>query len=86
VRTIHKYHLHIADIQTLHLPRGATVRHVDEQAGMLTLWAEVDPGEPSISRTLAIVGTGHRVPEEAQYIGSAVMTTGFVWHVYWWPL
>ncbi len=47
------------------------------------MWVRVDTTKPTISRKLAIVGTGHDCPtqEEGKYIGT-FFDTMFVWHVF----
>ncbi len=42
---------------------------------------EVDPNEPEQTHGIYVVGTGHPVPENVNFIGS-VIAEPFVWHVY----
>jgi hypothetical protein len=55
---------------------------LDYSAG-IEFWAEHDDAKPLVSRTFVIVGTGHRIPEEASYVGTAPRTRdGLVWHLF----
>lgn len=48
----------------------------------IEFWAEHDEAEPEVPRTFLVVGTGHRIPEGARYVGSAPRTPeGLVWHL-----
>lgn len=85
-----KYKLHLTWRQALNLSKGAKLLSVQEQAGELTLWAEVAgriiTAETSESVTIYMVGTGHEVPEDAgRYITTIQVqnvTEVLVIHVY----
>lgn len=49
----------------------------------IEFWAEHDDTlEPKV-RTFTIIGTGHRIPDGAMYIGTTPRTReGLVWHLY----
>lgn len=49
--------------------------------GNLCVWAEVRPSEPLVTRRLAVVGTGHDIPDNGAHVGS-VIDGMFVWHIY----
>ena len=49
----------------------------------IEFWAERDDTKPAIVRTFVIIGTGHRIPDGARYVGTAPRTRdGLVWHLY----
>lgn len=49
----------------------------------IEFWAEHDEAKPEVPRTFVIVGTGHRIPDGAVYVGTAPRTReGLVWHLY----
>ncbi|HMG65676.1 MAG TPA: hypothetical protein VK599_22250 [Streptosporangiaceae bacterium] len=49
----------------------------------IEFWAEHDDAKPAVPRVFVIVGTGHRVPDGAVYVGTAPRTReGLVWHLY----
>lgn len=49
----------------------------------IEFWAEHDDAQPEVPRAFAVVGTGHRIPDEARYVGTAPRTReGLVWHLY----
>ncbi len=83
--SIWKYPLEITGEQKLMTPEVWNPIHVDHQVGQLTIWAEVDADdEAMVSRSVTIVGTGHRFDSEGLvHIGSAVdPNRPLVWHVY----
>ena len=79
--TIWKYPLQIGDFNSVQMPKGATILSVDNQNGILCLWAMVDPEKSLVTRKIRIVGTGHTFDGYAEHIGSVVMAP-FVWHVF----
>lgn len=80
MRTIHKFSLRIEDRQGVMLPAGAKLLTVQEQNGVLCLWAEVETLAPLEAVEFAVYGTG--LPcDGGQYIGTA-QVRGLVWHVY----
>jgi hypothetical protein len=87
VKTIWKYPLNGTDAR-LAIPGGAKILHVDQQADVPTLWAEVDPASPTVSRTFRVIGTGQPFPDDWpddrwDYLGTAiVMSDRIVLHVY----
>jgi hypothetical protein len=81
VRTIHKYRLELTDDQTIFLPEGAEILSVQDQRGVLTLWASVDITMPPVARYITICGTGHPLPDYREHI-QTVQQDDFVWHVF----
>ena len=86
---IFKYPLVVTDEQQILLPPGSRILSVAEQFGTLCAWALVDATlSASIVYTFRIVGTGNPMPlafrklHENVFVGSVVMTSGFVWHVF----
>lgn len=89
---IYKYELEITDTQTVQMQEGAYFLHVDNQGDKLCLWAEVNLENEMVDEEFVIIGTGHEVPfsddingeDECSldYVGTAVMPNGLVWHVY----
>lgn len=66
---------------TVKMPKGAKVIRVAQQDGIGFLWAIVNPAKTTSElRKFGIVGTGHVLPEKADYIGS-YDDGPFVWHV-----
>lgn len=90
---IWKYPLDVVGDQEIKTPAVWKPIHIDHQDGVLTLWAEVDPGEelpgggrlgPEVTRAIVITGTGHPFNAEGlTYIGSSLdPQRPLVWHVY----
>jgi hypothetical protein len=84
MKTIYKYPLRIDDVQGVAIPFGARILTVQEQKGVVTLWALVENTNTPEMWEVRIVGTGNSAPGEGfDYVGS-VQTSGgrFVWHVF----
>jgi len=84
MRTIYKYNL-TEGLQSLSLPEESRIVHVGEQHGWLTIWVEqpVQNTTPSTVRNINVYGTGQHVYDDAAvYVGTVLMTSGLVWHVY----
>lgn len=68
--------------QELTLREHCAIRHFGEQNGKLYLWAEINEDCTPERRQFMVIGTGWEVPEDAQYLGSVVSPSGYVWHLY----
>jgi hypothetical protein len=85
---IYKYGLdHLRGQQTYWLPRGARVVHVGCQLSNPTpfIWIQHEtPGQVAQDLyTFRVVATGEVFePDEHQHIGTVVMPSGLVWHVF----
>ncbi len=82
---LYKYTLELgAEVQTLRIPGvRPKVRHVDVQNGKITLWIEVEPGDPSLESNFKVVTTGQPWNAKAWFhVGTVLWADGlFVWHV-----
>lgn len=82
MRVVHKYTVHPSEL-SVDTYEGARFLHVANQREQITVWAEVNPQAPRCARFLHVVGTGFDAPEDADYIGTALMASGtFVFHIY----
>ena len=82
MRTVWKFTLELVDYQVVAMPDGARIIHCADQMGALCIWAEVDTDAPMVSRTVAVVGTGHRLVG-GHHVGSVMQREGLlVWHIY----
>lgn len=54
---------------------------VGMQGTVLTLWCLVDVSAPTTARIFHVAGTGHELPENLAYVGTA-FDRQFVWHVF----
>jgi hypothetical protein len=53
------------------MPLGAKILTLQMQDGLPTLWAAVDPLQPTEPRCFAIVGTGQPMPKNSgSYVGT----------------
>jgi hypothetical protein len=90
LKSVYKYTLPVIDAQTvLFMLRGARIVHVDSQGidhGSVQIWAIVDPSlapDDTEARAFSVYGTGHDVPDESDYVGTALAANGaLVWHVF----
>lgn len=81
--TIWKYTFDIVDRFGLALPKGASILHVDMQAGYPRLWALVDPTRRTVLRRFFVAGTGHPLPEdEAWQWLFTFQAPPHVWHLF----
>lgn len=79
-----KFPLEITDHQVLRIPPYSQILSVQDQRGVLTLWAKCPSGDELEDVHIAIIATG---PEfwisGLQYIATVQMqTSGLVWHVF----
>lgn len=84
MKRIFKYPLETTDEQVIRIPRGAVPLCVQVQAGPC-LWALVDDTQPSESRTVRVIGTGHPIPDADRlgYVGTYQFHGGaLVFHVF----
>jgi hypothetical protein len=54
------------------MPKGAKILHAAKQGMGFCLWAEVYPDRSKEFRLFKWVGTGHDIPEFAEYVASVV--------------
>jgi hypothetical protein len=79
---IYKYPLANEDEQFVQMQPNPHILCVQEQNGVITVWAEVDELIPPTSRKFYIYGTGLRIDTKGKtYIGT-VQRNGFVWHIF----
>lgn len=83
MRTVWKYTVNtMYNKQHFSMPEGAKVLHVDEQNGLICLWAEVNVYSREVSRYFYIIGTGRKIPDEVgDFLGTALID-GLVFHVF----
>lgn len=85
VEKIYKYQLVEGSVTGIWLPPEAKALHVAEQNGMLTLWVQVpqDIDSHPTNRNFHAIPTGFMdVPENSSHVGTVVMVSGMVWHIY----
>lgn len=87
MKTIFRFDLQEAAMQTIEMPKGAQILHIARQTRFplrLSLWALVDPDAPPVERQIQLVGTGHgEVPDEgATFIATYQEASGYVWHFF----
>jgi hypothetical protein len=83
MKRILKYQLKITDEQKIHSFRGFKPLSVHEQNGVLCLWMMTDDRAKPCIVNVHIAGTGNEFDDYSlEYVGTALMNNGLVWHVY----
>jgi hypothetical protein len=85
VKTVYKYQIPIQDEVILHLPVKAQLLSIQEQNGVVCVWALVDPASEFLEpRCLRIFGTGHLIPDSGLlYVSTFQVDAGaFVFHAF----
>lgn len=86
MRQIYKWILDLSDEQEIEAPLGGIeFLSVQEQYGKLCLWGVVEDNSYTGRYTVRVFGTGRPLPnylDTNTYIGTAVMSDGYVWHVF----
>ncbi len=80
--TIWKFPLPVGDEVGVVMPAGGRVLTVAAQGDVMVLWAIVDPGAPFVERAFEVRGTGHPLGEVGEYVGTALLVSGLVFHVF----
>jgi hypothetical protein len=74
---------HVAPIAASgYLPNSSTWEE-RVRSERINVWAEVDACSELRKKKFYVVGTGHSLPEVGIFVGTAVMPSGLVWHVFW---
>lgn len=81
--TVWKYSLKVGRTY-VEMPSESVVVHCHEQDGEVCIWAGVIPDSPKRGRVFEVIGTGEQRTQSElyQYIGTAHMANGLVWHVF----
>lgn len=82
---IYKYSVPIQDAPKIRMPSGAVPIHFGVQNNELFVWAMVNGQGKDVDHHFKIYGTGHALgmvtPDD--YVGTAVMPNGLVWHLFY---
>ena len=85
-KRIYKYKLVLAEHQKIKMPETARIVTLHIQAGMICLWAIVDPDEKEKERSFQLVATGENFPQQKDtnyvYIGTGHFSDLLVFHVF----
>lgn len=81
-RTIQQYGLVAGGPNTISLPRDARVVAVGDYFDQPTIWVEVDPFDAFMPRTFEVLPNHHYYQAGLKYVGTALLRTGPVWHVF----
>lgn len=86
MKTVWKYTMDMAKIQTIRMPQGAEILHVEVQMRCPCIWVLVDPTAPYEDREFQLAGTGHSInhsDKQLKHIGTCVLNGGMlVIHVF----
>jgi len=82
MKRIWKFEFVITDEQTVSMPIGAKILHVQVQDHMPYIWALCNPKASYESRTFRVYGTGNPVPEDSgKHIGT-FQDGRYIWHLF----
>lgn len=84
-KTIYRALVHVNDQPHLVLMSSGARPVAVANAGVagVEFWFETWPDQPAVRRWFQVYGTGHKVPGDAQYVGTAPRNEmGLVWHLY----
>ena len=83
MRTVYHYAVEPRDgWQEIMLPAAARLLHIGTNRNGLRMWVELDDAAPTHITRYAVLGTGWKVPEGAEHVGTEIAPTGFVWHLF----
>ena len=85
MRTIYKYEVSLtSEITPIPLPALHKIVKVGESNGKVCIWVELtDTNHVMVNETkFRIYGTGWEIDPKDEYVGTAIMKDGYVWHVY----
>jgi len=82
MRAIWKYPLFMG-MNDVEMPVGSKVISVENQAGILTMWALVDTDKEAakVTRTFSVKGTGFPIKDNEEHIGTWQQPP-YVWHLF----
>lgn len=82
MKTIYKYELSVAE-NLIELPLGSEVLTVQTQNGEPHIWVKLDDEvRETKEHGFYVVGTGWKLDEIGEYIGTCQTPNGLVWHVF----
>ena len=79
---IYKYQLDITDRQNVKLPIDAEILSIQDQGGVVCMWAKIDPNKIAIDRTIIIYGTGIPCEDIEGTFISTLQVGAMVWHFF----
>ena len=83
MRKIYKYSIFRFSRQYVELPIKYRILKFGNQHNDMFIWVEVDTVNPMIEKVeFNIVGTGHTVSVDGEYIDTVILPDGMVWHLY----
>ena len=83
MKTMHRFEVPVDDQwHRFHCP-DSDIRKVEATGSKVEFWCEVSSSSDYSYRKFRVFGTGHPVPDDAFYVGTASRTSsGLVWHLY----
>ena len=84
MRIVYKHNL-MTGYNQVYLPPESKILHIAEQHGQVMMWVEQPAYQsaPSMVHEFNVYATGQQIINDNEYhIGSVLMSSGLVWHVY----
>lgn len=83
MRTVYHFGVDPCDgWQEIMLPPDAKILHIGTNREGLRMWVQLDKDAPTFLTRYAVLGTGWKVPENAEHVSTEIAPTGFVWHLF----
>ena len=89
MNTVWKFQIPVSTEFDLSMPKNAQIIHVDSQFDQACLWAVVDSGALTETRSFILVGTGSAIPtfdyplERLEHRGTFMVSGGtYVFHLF----
>jgi len=84
MKTIYKYQIETADVQTIEMPAGAKILCLQMQQGKPCIWVQCKHDNPLVKHVVTTYGTGHEMrPFSGDYVGTYQLNNGdLVFHVF----
>jgi hypothetical protein len=81
-RTIHRHEIPVDDSWHPRAIQGPPVHVAARHPDTVEFWCEVRDGYLNREVEFSVFGTGHVIPDGAEYQGTALADHGLVWHLY----
>lgn len=85
MKTVFKFQVPFGAEVIHDIASGFRVVHCAHQNGVPTFWAVLNPEEPTTKAAFIVVGTGTRLPDCAEHLGT-YQDGDFVWHIFRLPI
>lgn len=82
MKTVLRYEIPVDDLWHTVRVQDRMLHVAARHPGVVEFWTEETEGYLSHELQLRVFGTGHLIPDDATYFGTALAPYGLVWHLY----